>query len=460
MEDKQTASMSPDVFDDPIKLLQWLSENDGMPTPESSINWDSVEATISQTKDDFNSSDSRNAFPHMGRAVSNDDRSIDCLVALRPAIKQRLKQNGIRTIEHLDSLSSEDIMRLPGFGRKKAKEIREALDICFANHDVFADKATMQNDLLPKIASTRGIDEFAIFDNYGLEYIDNRSKGGALWVVGGEEISPVLQRLKPMGMLFFFKPCGSQATKGRPAWWTKDALASTSETPTTLSQGRISVRSRRTGETTISVNDIICVRPYGEGSSVDTRDSWYICDARPMQLSSCLEGGAFAFLNDANGFSGAVRKDYVSKVSTDTDEGYDIYIEEADATIKSVGKPLNWYVDNFGIEKMIHSDDSFGLEHTEAIESQNDVVNEYSISSPELIGLLFGIVCDGVINLREAKMLRKWLDSAVVHEEGTLKIRKLLDKILDDDVISSEEEQQMLDIFNRIIELDGNFATE
>lgn len=62
----------------------------------------------------------------------------------------------------------------------------------------------------------------------GLEYIDNRGKGGCLWVICGREESSFLQKWSKKGIHFYFASGGRRATKYRPAWWTTDALDSES----------------------------------------------------------------------------------------------------------------------------------------------------------------------------------------------------------------------------------------
>lgn len=54
-----------------------------------------------------------------------------------------------------------------------------------------------------------------------LEVIDKRASGGALWVVGGQEISGLLNGLRAKGLRFSFAKNGGKATKNRPAWFAK-----------------------------------------------------------------------------------------------------------------------------------------------------------------------------------------------------------------------------------------------
>lgn len=56
----------------------------------------------------------------------------------------------------------------------------------------------------------------------GLNPIDKRNKGGGLWVVGGSELKPILEKLTNKDINFEFAPNGSRSTRRQPAWYTKD----------------------------------------------------------------------------------------------------------------------------------------------------------------------------------------------------------------------------------------------
>ena len=58
----------------------------------------------------------------------------------------------------------------------------------------------------------------------GIETIDKREKGGALWIVGDKSLDPVVQETrKKFGALWTFSEKGGMATKHRPSWFTKSA---------------------------------------------------------------------------------------------------------------------------------------------------------------------------------------------------------------------------------------------
>ena len=55
----------------------------------------------------------------------------------------------------------------------------------------------------------------------GLEFIDKRPKGGALWVVGDSKLAAVMHDLDSKGYRFQFLENGGHATKNRPAWFCR-----------------------------------------------------------------------------------------------------------------------------------------------------------------------------------------------------------------------------------------------
>ena len=54
----------------------------------------------------------------------------------------------------------------------------------------------------------------------GLSFIDNREKGGSLWVIGGKEISHHIVELSKRGLKFSYKAEGYKTYRGTPAWYS------------------------------------------------------------------------------------------------------------------------------------------------------------------------------------------------------------------------------------------------
>lgn len=61
-----------------------------------------------------------------------------------------------------------------------------------------------------------------ILRKYEIQYIDNRKNGGSLWIIGGQELVPIVQECNEIGVTFHFKKGGGRASRGQDAWWTYD----------------------------------------------------------------------------------------------------------------------------------------------------------------------------------------------------------------------------------------------
>lgn len=80
-------------------------------------------------------------------------------------------------------------------------------------------KASDENDNLIEVTATDDI--LTVIEKTGIEYIDLRSKKGALWLIGGLELQEFVDSCNRYGYEFAFAPNGSKKTEGRPGWWLK-----------------------------------------------------------------------------------------------------------------------------------------------------------------------------------------------------------------------------------------------
>jgi very-short-patch-repair endonuclease len=65
-------------------------------------------------------------------------------------------------------------------------------------------------------------DVIALIKDAGIEYIDKRDKGGALWIVGNRDhLAELVKKCHKFGVYFTFKAGGGRATKNRDGWWAK-----------------------------------------------------------------------------------------------------------------------------------------------------------------------------------------------------------------------------------------------
>lgn len=64
-------------------------------------------------------------------------------------------------------------------------------------------------------------DIIGLLKKNNVNFVDKRSSGGALWIIGGDELKPVISTARALGTYFKFKAGGGKATKGKDAWWVK-----------------------------------------------------------------------------------------------------------------------------------------------------------------------------------------------------------------------------------------------
>ena len=102
---------------------------------------------------------------------------------------------------------------------------------------------------------------FQFLRNNGVEFIDNRGKNGALWIVGGSSLSDIAQECKyRFGVTFTFKPEGGQCTKHRPAWWTRN-YASKSAVVTDAAPQVLHSKKTKQIEGQTSIEELLTANP-------------------------------------------------------------------------------------------------------------------------------------------------------------------------------------------------------
>jgi len=70
-------------------------------------------------------------------------------------------------------------------------------------------------------------------EDFSLEYVDHRSSDGALWVIGGQELLPVMLKLRGSGFSFTYKAGGGKSSGYKDAWWYKPLVYSNQTKDTT-----------------------------------------------------------------------------------------------------------------------------------------------------------------------------------------------------------------------------------
>ncbi len=64
-------------------------------------------------------------------------------------------------------------------------------------------------------------DVIQLIESLGLKYVDKRRIDGALWVIGGRELTNSMMTLSSAGFHFLFKEGGGRSSAYRDAWWYK-----------------------------------------------------------------------------------------------------------------------------------------------------------------------------------------------------------------------------------------------
>ena len=114
--------------------------------------------------------------------------------------------------EDLDPEIFKDPTLMVKFLEKAVTKKGEAV----ADSSHLADSAGKSGDS----ATTHSDDSlFYLLDKEGILYIDNREKGGALWIVGGHELDGVISTCEKLGFHFLYTEKGGRVTKSKPGWY-------------------------------------------------------------------------------------------------------------------------------------------------------------------------------------------------------------------------------------------------
>ena len=93
--------------------------------------------------------------------------------------------------------------------------------------------AADSTDLTNNGTSNGGIHDYIvqILNEMSIPYVDNRNDNGCLWVLGDENLGSILEKFTQYSAAFHYKPEGGRTTKGESAWWTKDIIMISGESP-------------------------------------------------------------------------------------------------------------------------------------------------------------------------------------------------------------------------------------
>lgn len=64
-------------------------------------------------------------------------------------------------------------------------------------------------------------DVIALLKQSKVKYVDKRQSNGALWIIGGRELDPIVRECRKLGISFRYKEDGGKQTGYKPGWWAK-----------------------------------------------------------------------------------------------------------------------------------------------------------------------------------------------------------------------------------------------
>lgn len=154
-------------------------------------------------------------------------------VVMSPMLeKEELKKLFITYLGYYYDLSEETSVGEYSPKALESDKIEQVAEVEILNVDTTYQKGNIGDTVLLESKSSIQVKErteeiqttskdelLAYLENCNLEYVDQRSKGGSLWVIGDQGIKAYLEPLKDEGIHFKFKPVGGRASKRRAAWF-------------------------------------------------------------------------------------------------------------------------------------------------------------------------------------------------------------------------------------------------
>lgn len=106
-----------------------------------------------------------------------------------------------------------------------SSKIKQLLDLCRVDYEnvvitYFSTKSETENatESVPQ-----GVSLIAYLKKCGVYYVDNRDKGGCLWIRDAKDIKMVIRYCKDnFNVSFHFREEGSRSLDGKVGWWTRD----------------------------------------------------------------------------------------------------------------------------------------------------------------------------------------------------------------------------------------------
>lgn len=110
--------------------------------------------------------------------------------------------------------------------KEAEQEVQERIEIARNRNE---EDAVRKSNSVKEQASTVSEKEkvdflFSKLLEAGAQIIDKRNNGGALWIIGGKDLSSIMKEFQEAGVHFVFKAGGGKATGGKDGWWSKNSI--------------------------------------------------------------------------------------------------------------------------------------------------------------------------------------------------------------------------------------------
>ncbi|MBR0130646.1 MAG: hypothetical protein IJM08_05040, partial [Firmicutes bacterium] len=150
---------------------------------------------------------------HEAESVSEEDKAAAEAKreAEAKALKAELEKQAAEVIADDQAAAKEE---------KQVHVVADSPAVTIAKTDVAADPNTAQT-AAPAVDTDSLKSLLDQLKAVNAEVIDKRENGGALWIIGGKDLNPIIREFKKLGVHFIFKAGGGKATGGRDGWWAR-----------------------------------------------------------------------------------------------------------------------------------------------------------------------------------------------------------------------------------------------
>lgn len=86
-----------------------------------------------------------------------------------------------------------------------------------------ADNSVTEQMVIPEVEKPqqKPANVIALLKQNKIKYVDKRQSNGALWIIGGRELDPIVRECRKLGVYFRYKADGGRQTGFKPGWWAK-----------------------------------------------------------------------------------------------------------------------------------------------------------------------------------------------------------------------------------------------